>query len=80
MALPRYGIGREHPTADNATRTSETYARHRGCVANSTDQNRTHECEGSMRRRSQNYRRTGLVECGLRQVHRRDGGCNKYSC
>jgi hypothetical protein len=80
MALPRYGFRREHPTADNAPRTLEARARHHECVASSTDENRTHETEGSVRRRSWIYRCSGLIERSLRQVHRWDGGPNKYSC
>jgi hypothetical protein len=79
MALPRYGFRRENPTADNAPRTLEAHTRHHECVANRTD-DRTHESEDSVWRSSQNYRCSGLIERSLRQVHRRDGGCSKYSC
>jgi hypothetical protein len=80
MALPWYGSRREHPTADNAPRTLQAHTRHHECVANSTDRNRTHESEGSVWRRSQNYRCSGLIERSLRQVRWWDGGCNKDSC
>jgi hypothetical protein len=55
MALPRHRFRREHPTAYSALRTVEAHAKHHECVVNSTDENRTHESEGSVRRRSQNY-------------------------
>jgi hypothetical protein len=80
MALPRHRFRREHPTADDATPTVQAHTRHHDCVVHSTDENRTHESEGRVWRRSQNYSCGGLIERSLRQVHRWDGGCNKYSC
>jgi hypothetical protein len=52
MAVPRHAFRLEHPTADNPPRTVQAHIRHHECVANSTDENRTHESEGSVRRRS----------------------------
>jgi hypothetical protein len=80
MALPRHALRREHPTADNASRTVQAHIRHQECVAKNTDENRTHESEGNVRRGGQNYWCSGFIERSLRQVHRWDGGCKKYSC
>ncbi len=77
--MARHALRREHLTADNASRTVQAHIRYQECVAKKTDENRTRELEGNVRR-GQNYWCGGFIERGLGQVHRWDGGCKKYSC
>ena len=75
MALPGDGCRSDHRTADHATCTVEPQPRHYEWVANRTD-----ESERSLRRRSQIHRCIGLIESGLRLVHRWYSGSTKDSC
>ena len=75
MALTGDGCRSDHRTADNATCTVEPQPRHYEWAANGTD-----ESERSLRGRSQIHRCIGLIESGLRKVHRWNNGCTKDSC
>jgi hypothetical protein len=75
MALPRHGCRSEHPTAEIAPCTVEPQPRHHEWVANRTDKS-----DSSLRRSSQIYRRIGLIESGLRQVHWWYSRSTKDSC
>jgi len=75
MALRRDDYCSEHPTPEIAPCTVEAQPRHHDCVANRAD-----ECDSSLRRRSQIYRRIRFIESSLRQVHWWYSGSTKDSC